>query len=89
MPRYIYNAQTLTELPNGKLVNCYNGKMLGRSYYVYDNKLYKMMKDGKFRELCPQHNPDDAFQFYFVKNLNAGKSKVSVKKLADTTFIDP
>jgi hypothetical protein len=82
MPRQIYNPQTLDTLPeDAREVDMIKDKILGRTYYVYGGKLYRRMKDGKYREVCPQSNRKDDYTFYFLKNKDGGKSRIGTKKI--------
>jgi hypothetical protein len=87
MPKQIYNAKTLENLPeDAKKVDMFKDKILGRLYYVYDDKLYKRMKDGKYREVCPQSNRKDNYTFYFLKNKDGGKSRIGTKRINEMSF---
>jgi hypothetical protein len=87
MPRYIYKSEIFNDLPDARVVNTFKGKPLGNIYYVFNNKLYKQMKDKKYREICPQHNKNDEYKFFFVKNKDGGKSRVGINKLQDLTLV--
>jgi hypothetical protein len=91
MPRYNNQPNTLKELQNPRIVNSYNGKTLGNTYYISNNKLYKRMKSGLFREICSQHNTGDRlYTFYFIKNKGsyAGISRINVKKLDQMELVE-
>jgi hypothetical protein len=66
------------------------GKILGAVYYIYDDKLYKKTKDGKYREVPPQKNRrTDRHRFYFIKNKGryATMSRVSARMLDQMEFL--
>jgi hypothetical protein len=91
MPRYNNQPNTLKELQNPRIVNSYNGKALGITYYISNNKLYKRMKSGLFREICSQYNKGDRrYTFYFIKNKGcyAGMSRINVRKLDQMELVE-
>jgi hypothetical protein len=90
MPRYTTQPKLLNELPNARVVNSYMGKILGTLYYIYDNKLYKKTKDGKYREVLPQKNSRGGnYRFYIIKNKGryTTMSRVSAKMLDQMEFL--
>jgi hypothetical protein len=84
MPKYLKVPQTIKSLNKPRKVNYFNGQELGQSYYVSENKLYKKMKNGDYREILPQHN--EKYEFYFLKNKIEGKSRVGVKRIDEMEF---
>ena len=84
MPRYIKELQEVEQLDNPRKVNYFNGRELGQDYYISDDKLYKQMKNGNYRELMIQTN--GYFNFYFVKNKIKGKSRVGVKRINEMEY---
>jgi hypothetical protein len=91
MPRYNNQPNTLKELQNPRIVNSNNGKTLGITYYINNNKLYKKMKSGLFREICSQYNNGDRrYTFYFIKNKGsyAGMSRINVRKLDQMELVE-
>jgi hypothetical protein len=90
MPRCYYNPQTSEDLPNARRVNTYKNKIFTQDYFVYDNRLFKQMKNGKYRELCPQINDHELeankYTFYFVKQKDWDKGRVPVNKLSEMTY---
>jgi hypothetical protein len=91
MPRYVNQPNILDYLPNGRLVNSYRGAILGTTYYIYSNKLYKKTKDRRYREVCAQKNRRESkYMFYFIKNKGpyAMMSRINVNKLDHMEFVD-
>jgi hypothetical protein len=84
MPRYIKELQEVEQLVNPRKVNYFNGRELGQDYYISDDKLYKQMKNGNYRELMIQTT--GYFNFYFVKNKFKGKSRIGVKIINEMEY---
>ncbi|GHU19212.1 hypothetical protein FACS189472_08670 [Alphaproteobacteria bacterium] len=87
MPRYLTLPTTVKYLSTARIVNSFNGKKLGQLYYIADGKLWKMMKNGDYREILMQEGP--SFKYYFLKNRGAGKSRVNIKRLDEMTWVEP
>jgi hypothetical protein len=69
-------------------VNCLRSYILDIEYYVADNKIFKKLKSGKYRELVLQ-NKNPWYVHYFLRDKDHRKLTVSVKKLKDLTFAEP
>jgi hypothetical protein len=79
MPKYLQQPQTTKSLNNPRKVNYFGDRELSQDYYVSENKLYKKMKSGEFREILPQKNGN--YTFFFLKNKGEGKSRINTKYL--------
>jgi hypothetical protein len=77
MPKYLKVPQTIKSLNEPRKVNYFNGQELGQSYYISENKLYKKMKNGDYREILPQHN--EKYKFYILKIENVLSQPMFIK----------
>ncbi|GHU25898.1 hypothetical protein FACS189472_19030 [Alphaproteobacteria bacterium] len=61
-------------------VNCLRGIPLEFTYYVIDDKVYKKIKNGKFRTLVKQETRPE-YNHYFFRDKNKKKLTLNAKKL--------
>jgi hypothetical protein len=110
MPKTLYQAQTLDTLPeNARRVNTFMNKdervSLGQDYFIVNekneeqkttHKLFKQMKDGRYREICPQFSVRISkysaatisnFVFSFDKLANGHKAQLGDKRLDSMSFV--
>jgi hypothetical protein len=85
MPKYIQTPNTIKKLENPRIVNYYNNILLGQCYYISNNKIYRKMKCGDYREIMPQ-KCDGKYVFYFLKNKSGGKSRIFSKNIINMEF---
>jgi hypothetical protein len=78
-------GEIVKDLVDPRKVNCLRSNVLDVEYYIANNKMYKKLKSGKYRELVLQvKNP--RYIHYFLRDKNQKKLTVSFKKLCDLTY---
>jgi hypothetical protein len=86
MSKYIEKPITTKTLENARKVNYFNGKELGRVYYIANDKLYKKTRKDEYCEVLLQHN--GGYYFYFLKNKPNGKSRINENRLGEMIYKD-
>ncbi|GHU18487.1 hypothetical protein FACS189472_06880 [Alphaproteobacteria bacterium] len=60
-------GEILENLVDSKKVDCLRGTVLDTELYVANDKLYKPLKNGKFRELVKQDSRPE-YNHYFLRD---------------------
>ncbi|GHU20986.1 hypothetical protein FACS189472_13270 [Alphaproteobacteria bacterium] len=81
-------GEILENLGESKKVNCLREEILDIELYVANDKLYKPLKNGKFRELVKQDSRPE-YNHYFLRDKDKKKLTLNAHKLDLLMWTEP